>query len=197
VALPTLSDCKSYLRIETTDEDSLVTQLLARAQASVERVLGYALTAVSRAYTNYSAVPCWLPTQQLPLPGPFKTSGPAPTVVDRDGTTVDATTYDLDNRGCKIRGKSGVWFSNGPYTITADIGLSAHPDYATQLEAVVATAIVDLVAHLYQNRNASISSQIDEGGSSVGMGGIGRQDPLPPRVLQYIEMLPLGWVVAA
>ena len=48
MALPTLNDLKSYLRVETTAEDSLMQALLARAQAMVENWTDTPITAVSQ-----------------------------------------------------------------------------------------------------------------------------------------------------
>lgn len=188
--LPTLQDAKSYLRIEHADEDTLVQQLLTRAKADIENFLGYALTAAATTHVDYTERDNYGVQPVITLPGPFKTSAPAPVVTDVNGSTVDAAQYDLDPRGLRIRAKAGYSFPARPYTIAATIGLSAHPDYASRLEPVVATAIIELVAHRYWNRNPGMSSQTDEGGGSIGMGGIGAQEPIPGRIINQLLALP-------
>lgn len=185
--LPTLADAKSLLRIEHADEDTLVQQLLARAKADIETFLGYDLTAVSRTYIDYTECDNYGVQPHLSMPGPFKTAAPAPIVTDVDGVTVDATTYYLDDRGLKIRAKAGYAFPARPYTIVATIGLSAHPDYASKYELVAATAILDLVAHRYLNRDPGMSSETDEGG---GTKSIGAPEPIPGRIINQLLMLP-------
>lgn len=44
MALPTLADLKLVLRVQSTVEDGLLTQVLARASAIVETAIGYPLT---------------------------------------------------------------------------------------------------------------------------------------------------------
>jgi hypothetical protein len=188
--LPTLQDAKSILRIEHADEDTLVQQLLTRAKADIEQFLGYALTAAARTHVDYSERDNYGVQPALRLPGPFKTSSPAPVVTDVNGSTIDAANYYLDDRGLRILAKAGYSFPNRPYTIVATVGLSAHPDYASRLEAVVSTAILELVAHRYLNRDPGMSSQTDEGGGTKGMGGIGAQEPLPGRIVNQLLMLP-------
>lgn len=174
MALPTLPDVKAYLRVETTDEDVLITQLLARATADVEALLGYALTAVVRTHVDYSRPDNYGVQPRLTLPGPFKVTGPAPVVTDKDGVRVDASEYYLDDRGLRLLAKAGYSFPNRPYTIVATIGLSAHPDYAASLEAVASSAIIDLVTHRYEARDPSESLD----------------STIPHRVMQSIMLLP-------
>lgn len=190
MALPTIDDANKYLRIEHADEDVLVTQFLARAKGTIETFIGYPLTAAALTHIDYAEYDNYGVRPQLQLPGPFKTSSPAPVVTDRDGATVDASTYDLDPRGCRILAKLGYDFCVRPYSIAATIGLSAHPDYASRLEPVVSVAILEFVAHWYLHRDPSMSSETDESGATIGMGGIGAQEPLPGRIAQQIRLLP-------
>jgi hypothetical protein len=183
MALPTVQDARNYLRVDWTTEDPLFTSLLARARGSIEALLGYSMTAVPVTYVDYGREAA----SEIQLPGPFLTAGPAPVVTDVNGTVVDATTYILDNRIGKIRSRfGGSIFSAGPYTVVATIGLSAHPDYA-QLEAVATTAILDLVAHLYEQRNPSEGLLVETANVAI-----------PPRIMGDLLLLPCtrGLVVA-
>lgn len=192
--LPTVADAKSYLRIEHADEDVLVGKLLARAQAAIEAFLCYPFVAAERTFVEYG--PGYRP-DFIQLPGPFALS-PAPVVTGPTGSVIASTSYVLDQRGGKIRANTGGFFGTRPITVVATIGLSAHPDYAVKYEALAGMAVLDLVAHKYQNRNPGIASESDEGGGSVNMGGIGSQDMIPPPIVQDILLLPctVGLVMA-
>lgn len=184
MALPTLQDAKDFLRVVATDEDALVTAFLARAKAKIETLLGYPMTAAARTIVFYGRE---YSDDVIQLPGPFLATGPAPVFTDTGGVVVEATSYVLDVRAGKIRASFGGYFGPGPYTVVATIGLTAHPDYAGSLEAVASTAILDLVAHYYENRNPSLSS---ESGESH------QPDAIPPRIVSDLMLLPGGMLVA-
>lgn len=181
MALPTFADAKRHLRIEHADEDQYVTQLVAYAKAVIERAIGYPFVAVEQTFTDYAE----RYAEFLQLPGPFALATP-PVVTDVNGGVIDSSMYILDARGGKIRAPRGSSLASGrPYTVVATIGLSAHPDAAT-LEAVASAAILDLVSHLYQNRNPAIESESDEGGGSVSLS----PEAIPPRIWQSLMLLP-------
>lgn len=194
MALPTLQDAKDYLRIDTTDEDALLTALLARSKSAIEVLIGYGMAASSVTFTDYGRVTA---SPWIQLPGPFALS-PAPVVTDVDGAVVDATTYTLDQRAGKIRAKyngngissrAGAIFCSSQYTVVATIGLSAHPDYAIRLESVASSAILDLTAHYYENRYPGISAE--------GNGGVSlNPDALPQRIQEAVISLPCVQLVA-
>lgn len=195
MALPTATDAKLYLRIETTAEDTLVAALLTRAQALIEQELGYPLTAAARTHVDYEERDNYGQRPRLALPGPFKTSSPTPLVSDKNENPVDSSDYIADARGMRLLAAEGVVFCARPYTIVATVGLSAHPDYSAKLEAVVSDAIIALVAHLYLNRNPAASSENDEGGTSKVV-QLGR---IPTAVMDIINELPgrMGGMVLA
>jgi hypothetical protein len=179
--LPTVTDAKGYLRVDLPNEDPLFTILLARAKAGIETLLGYAMTAVALTHVDYDRR---YPSNELQLPGPFLATGPAPVVTDVNGTVVDPTTYSLDFRQGKIRSKyGGPIFSIGPYSVLATIGLSAHPDYDARLETVASSAILDFVAHLYENRNPMIGDDLGQGINSA-------TPAVPPRIISDLMVLP-------
>lgn len=193
MALATITDAKAYLRINGTAEDTVLTFLLARAKASIERTLGYALTAGSRTHIDYDERNNDVEPSVLRLPGPFAVSGSAPVVTARDGEEIDAESYYLDPRAGLLRGKDGYRFCARPYTIVATIGLSAHPDYAAILESIANGAILDLVAHLHLRRDPSVAAETDEGGRALSMEGLTEgQPPLPRRVREALTLLPNG-----
>jgi hypothetical protein len=66
-------------------------------------------------------------------------------------------------------------------TITA---LADHPDYATRLESLASSAIIDVAADLYTHRDPDVTSE-SEAGASRAFGANG----LPPRAERTIQML--------
>lgn len=187
MALPTSTDCKSYLGIEDSSHDTLIGNLLTRAKAFVESHIGYPLTAASRTMTLYEGgdVNQWTPRDSIVLPGPIATS-PAPTLTDADGDTVPTTEYTVDSRFGMLRSAIDHTFASGPYTLVGTIGLSAHPDYSSRHEPLVSQGIIEIVAHWFQNRNPAASSESDEGGNSVAI----REGAIPLRILETLDRLP-------
>lgn len=190
MTLPTLADAKNHLRIQTTAEDAVVADLLLDAQAAVETYLGVRITAATdtmidrpdRNMRAYGRV-----QQLLAARYPFATSSPAPVITDSTGATVDPATYTLDGRAGLIIANPGVVFANGPYTIVASVGVSAHPEYATRLERNMRRAILDIVSDLYQRRNPGARME-SEGGVSVQYGA----EIIPPRTLAYLASCRVG-----
>lgn len=186
MALVTLTEAKAYLRVTHALEDTLIGDLLTRAKAIVQAEVGVPLTAqagrawVDRAQserTDYSP-------ETLLLPFPIQVAGLV--VNDGDGRTLAATEYDtleLATTGMLYAAR-GLNFPNGPYSGTATIGMSAHPDYATDIEPRLNSVLVDIVAEWYQRRNPGAASEADPGVStSYEMSG------LPPRIQQQIRAL--------
>lgn len=189
MTLPTLADAKAALRIQTTAEDAVIADLLLDAQAAVETYLGVRIAAASdvmtdrtdrngRAYGRVQQLMC----ERYPV-----AASPAPVVTDVNGATVDPTTYTVDGRRGFLIGNAGVTFDAGPYTITATVGVSAHPDYTARLERLVRRAILDLVSDLYQRRNPGARME-GEAGVTVQYG----PEIIPPRTLAYLASCRVG-----
>lgn len=161
MALPDVAALKRVLKIEHTAEDTLVEELRARAIGLVSGAIGgvpieaVELEMIDEAETQVS-----------------NSVGPRSLLVPRtpfDATTVeivDNSDATLDNDDLRISASTGIIryrdgsnFANGPYTITADVGLEHHPLYTSMLEAIVSAAIVDTVADLYYRRNPTAQSE--------------------------------------
>jgi hypothetical protein len=169
MALPTVADLKAYCRIETTAEDALLTALLARAVFLWESLCGgLPITARTFEYVDD-------PLDGYPGPAPdvrradtllLPTRPVAVTSVeDLDGTVVDPSTYRVYPSRGRISAVAGEEFIRGPYTITYQAGLSLYPDYATAIEPVVSSAILDLAADLYWRRMAGATGESAAGES--------------------------------
>lgn len=162
MALPTVADLKSYLRIETTAEDTLLTALIARAKAQLEvwvdaPITATNVTAVDRADVITPQVATSLIFPQRPIASSI-------TVVDSEGTTVPAAEYTVNTASGVIYANEGYSFPYGPYTITASTGLSLRGDYA-RIEPILSQCIIDLAADLYQKRTPNASTETAAGTS--------------------------------
>ena len=182
MALPVLADLKSYCRVQTTAEDTMLAALLVRATAMVEGVLGRPITAEER--TDVVTLEC--PATRFTLPvWPVDTASFA--LVDPSGDTVPEENYTASVSGI-VRGAAGVTFAAGDYEATYDAGWSAHPDYETKYEPILASAILDVAADLYQRRNPAATQETSGGGISVTYDKSG----LPMRVMSTLRsMLPM------
>lgn len=186
MALPTVQKLKDYCRIETAAEDTLLADLLARAQAMVESYLGRPILKVSRTCTDAAETEVAygrITVLQLQL-WPFDPATVA--VTDADGVTVDPATYRLKPEAGQVIARKGYDFPNGPYDITADVGLETAPDYSTRIEALASAAILDLAADLYQRRNPGATSESEGGGVSTGYTG---GETMPPRTARMLAPL--------
>jgi uncharacterized phiE125 gp8 family phage protein len=188
MSLPTLSELKAHLRIPAaqTAQDTLLTDKLAQAKARAQRFIGTPITAVEKTFRDVAeTAQVYGVVTELMLPeGPIDTVEDV-TVVDVDDETVPAADYEVDGDEAVIRAVEGVTFSNGPYEITATVGLSADDDYAADIEPVIRQVILDLAADLYQNRNPSASGESAGGGVSISRS----LDGIPGRMLSTLEGL--------
>lgn len=157
MALPTVADLKSYLRIESPAENALLAQLLARAQAMLETWIDVPIAAEQQ--TAVDRAEC-LGTECRSLVFPRRPIANV-AVVDAESTTLATSDYTVD-------GNSGIIYANalafaaGPYTITADVGLSLRQDWL-RLEPVIGGMIIDLASDLYQRRTPGAASETAAG----------------------------------
>lgn len=184
MALLTVSQLKSYLRIQHTAEDTLLADLLAQATALVESHIGRPITARAATWTDRAAtLRAYGAVTTLMIPE-SPVAADSVTVTGADGTTVDAADYTVDIRTGMIRGNRGAVFASGPYTITATTGLSAHPDYATRLEPLVNGALRDTVADAYHRRSPAAASEGAGGGVQATYATV---TELPARVVAALR----------
>lgn len=180
MALPTTTDLKSYLRIQTSAEDTLLTLLLTNAQAMVEAHMGRPITAIARTFvdeaktmTAYGVV-----TKLLVPVTPVDWS--TLVVTDDDGTVlVEDEDYRVGDMWTgEIHAETGMSFSVRPYTIDAEVGLSVDPEYSTRIEPVLSLAILDIASDLWHRRNPNAATESTGGGVSATYVGTG----IPQRV---------------
>lgn len=155
MALPTVSDLKNYLRIESNAENTLLAALLARAQAQMELWMDCPITAVSQTYVDRCETDADVPVTSIVFPRrPITVTS----IVDVDGVTMPATEYWVDGASGMIYSETGYSFSNPRYTVTATCGLSLSQHY-TLWEPMLSQCILDLAADLYQKRTPNAASE--------------------------------------
>lgn len=162
MALPTVTDLKSYLRIESNAENALLQALLDRAKAQLEVWIDTPITAVSTTAVDRAEV--ITPRTCLSLIFPQRPINTTATIVDSEGTTVAATDYTINTASGVIYANAGYSFPFGPYTITTTCGLSLRGDYA-RIEPILSQCIIDLAADLYQKRTPNASNETAAGTS--------------------------------
>lgn len=188
MALPTLNDVKRYLRKQTTNEDTLITALLASATGRVETYLRRPIEAEVRAYVDEAENgPCSLIVPVTPV-------GDVTTITDADDTALDLDLLRVGRETGLIKYKDGDRFENGPYTITVEVGLSLRDGYATRIEPVISQAILDTVADLYQARNPRASNEMAGGGVAVAYDQ-GNAEGVPHRVAAMLAPFRMVGVV--
>lgn len=186
MALPTVTDCKTYLRIQTTGDDTMLTAALAQATADVQQFVG-PIASAEVVMTDEAEA---LGKRVITLFCSVRPLAIASVVIeDADGTEVDADTYRVDGVTGVIRAVKGHWFDNGPYTITADAGWAEHPQYDDLIEPVLSSAILDLVAERYQHRNP-----LSVGESDTGVSRSYADRSMPLRVRRaLLNLRPVGF----
>jgi hypothetical protein len=158
MSLPTVAELKSYLRIETDAEDALLAALLTRARAMLEGWIDVPIVAeVQTAIDAAEGVAQPVPSLVFP-----RRPAAITLVQDASGQTVPATTYWTNPVSGIIYARDGGAFPNGPYTITALVGLSLRADYGRVLPLLGAT-LLDLAADLYQRRTPGAASETAAG----------------------------------
>ena len=173
MAALTVQNCKDYLRIQSTAEDAMLATWLAMVTAAVAVELGRPIATVTaqewedRVENNHM----YHSVRNLVVPPENSPFDPATlTIEDVDALTLSSTTdYYAAVTGLEgtIRARPGMSFSNGPYTLTADVGLETRSDYSTVVEPVINMAILDTVADWYQRRNPNATSESTGGGVST------------------------------
>jgi uncharacterized phiE125 gp8 family phage protein len=194
MALPTVTQCKTYLRIQGSADDTLIGDLLTRATAMVRGALGRPLALESRTFTDYAetrraygtVTALLIPGHLLPCVRVDGSTETAPVITDADGLVLDpAVDYYVGAPwDATLRARPGLTFGVGPYTVAVDSGLAAADDYADVIEPALSGAIIDVVADLYQRRSPAASSESTGGGVSTSYDA---RTGLPMRVWQQIS----------
>lgn len=186
MALPTVTDIKAVLKIQTTAEDTLLQGMHNRACALMVAVLGRPYEAVERTWIDEGGrVRAYgsLTTLNIPV-GPIDPE----TLVIEDTDAVELVVTDEyrapEPADALVRAATGLTFSNPPYRLTADVGLSADPEYTTLIEPVLAQALIDTVSDWWSRRSPAATNESTGGGVSTTWETLG----LPRRVREALAL---------
>lgn len=188
MTLVTVSHCVTHLRLPNASENSMLTIYLAEALAEIIGYIGRPVTQVERVFRDAAEdVHAYGRVARLSLPE-WPIDPASVEIEDRDGATVDAADYSVRGEEGFIEAAEGGSFSNGPYAITAEVGLSASARYAVEYEPLVNGALLALVADKYARRTSpGVSSESAAGGLSRTFS----PDDLPPHIRGKLDKLRL------
>jgi uncharacterized phiE125 gp8 family phage protein len=147
----TLAEAKAYLKLDTTDEDALITRLITAARFRAEWHTSRALVTQSWIY-RLDAWPCG-PVLDIPLQ-PLQ-SVSAVTVTARDGstTTLSSTLYTVDTAGGRLAFAPLVAPPADLAPINAiAIAFTAGYGDASAVPAPLKVAVLAFIAFLYEYR---------------------------------------------
>jgi hypothetical protein len=172
MALLTVDDAKDYLKIQHDAEDTMLEGWLAMAFAACQNELGRPIETVDDTSWRDMAATGRLygAVRTLEVPPQYRPFDVGSLVIlDVDGVTLlDTEDYWPPLTGMEgvIEARPGMSFANGPYMLTADVGLETRADYSTIIEPAVNAATLDVLADRYQHRNPNATSESAGGGVS-------------------------------
>lgn len=180
MSIVTLAECKAYVRVQGTAEDTVHTAMRLQAIAAVEAFIRRPITAELRTFTidadpyrNTSRF--YLPI--YPVAVEDSSAGFADIVItDVDSVTlIEGTDFRFDRQTGEVlalsSGSVGAYFVGYPFTVAAYVGLSADPNYATRIEPVINAAILDIFADRHQRRSPAATNETTGGGVSTSYAG--------------------------
>jgi uncharacterized phiE125 gp8 family phage protein len=150
----TLADAKLHLKIDTSDDDALITRLITAARARAEWHTGRALNTQSWILW----LDCWpsCGVIEIPLPPLQDVSSVTVYAPDDSATVLDAATYQVDaaSAPARLTLKSTVLPPTNLRAINSvAIAFTAgYGDAADDVPGGFRAAILELVAFLYEHR---------------------------------------------
>ncbi len=167
MSLPTDQELKDYLKAETDEEDLLIQAINLSAQAWVRAFYNVPLTQQSRTFTGRWPGVGAQHRRDTRLVVPITPCDVTATITDRDGATVDSTTYVIDGRTGWIDAKRDVRFANPPYDLEIQVGWALHPEYATDIDPILRQAVLWAASTYYRNRN--VAATYEQSGGQVSI----------------------------
>lgn len=167
--LVTVAKAKSYLRIETDAEDDLIADLIVRAEAEIEVVVGQSLTKREVVWID-DALTLRIPGAVVNLLlGSVPIDEETFVVTDGNGDVVDPDTYqirqDIGQVCARGYGEASLGvgsltlFGIGPYRMTCTAGFATGANYATRELPMIQASVIDYVGMLYQQRTPGASTE--------------------------------------
>jgi hypothetical protein len=182
----TLADLKSYLDISSASDDALLTALLQRATALIDRRTGVTFQAATD--TTRTLAPQYAHERTLWLPPRWMLAQAATTIVSPAGVTIPASAVcyhppDAPYVAIRLIDTAYSWHDG-----TDDISITGRWGWSVTPPADIVHATIRLAAWLYRQRSAS--SDLDR--PTVADGGL---VVLPLRLPRDIEQLLASYTV--
>lgn len=150
----TLGEAKAHLRVDTSDEDTLVSSLITAARVHIETATGRAL--ITQSWSLY--LDAWPDGDAVPLPLAPLASIDAVRIYDDQGvaTTLSATDYFVDTVSQVprlVRKNDQIWAPPGQVANGIEIAFTAgYSANATNVPEPLRQAVRLLVAHWFETR---------------------------------------------
>ena len=143
-----LTEAKLHLRVDGTDEDTLISALIVAARQEAEAYTRRALVTQTWRYTcDRLAATVTLPHQPLQ----------SVTSISIDGVTLAASNYGVDTSTGRVRPLAGYAADDiGGIAITYVAGYGA----ASDVPQAVSQAMLLMIGHWYEHREAVITGSI-------------------------------------
>jgi hypothetical protein len=181
----TAAAVKTYLGITSATDDALLTSLIERAQASIDRYTHRTFEAasdttkrfdaeydVSESYTRLDWTPYGLDLCQIT------------SVVNGDGTTISASSYVTEPRNetpyfaLKLKVSSGLYFMYDNLDDHEDaIQITGRWAYSITAPVDIAMVCIEMVALMYKRRdsNSDINRPVIAGNATILPAGLSRE----------------------
>ncbi|HEY4124732.1 MAG TPA: head-tail connector protein, partial [Rhizomicrobium sp.] len=149
----TLEEARAHLKVDTADDDTLITALIAAARARAEWHTG-------RAFITQSWVlwlDCWPERNcvEIPLPPSQAVTNLTTYALDDTAAVLDANLYQVDTAStpARITLKSpAIAASTRALNAIAIAFNTGYGDAASDVPQAIRTAILEIIADLYANR---------------------------------------------
>ena len=159
----TTAEAKSHMRVDISDDDTLIDTYIAAARQWVERV-GLWRSLITQTITlTLDEFPCDYATIILPQPPAIAITSVTYIATDGTSTVWGASNYRLDatHEPARLTPAYGVsWPSTRDITGAVSIVYTAGYGAASAVPSAIKTAIKFLAANWYENREPTISGTI-------------------------------------
>jgi len=147
------AEAKAHIRVDSSDDDTLINSLILTAQLHIEAALGLALITQSWRLV----LDCWPLGDTLEMPLRPLVSVAEIRLIDGEGGSeiIDAVNYSVDVASTvpRITSRSGYWPSPGARNNGIEIDFVAgYGEAASAVPFPIRQALLMLIAHWYENR---------------------------------------------
>ncbi len=186
MSLPDFEELKAFLRVTTEVEDELIEGILDSAVAWVRGFYnGTPLDSRARTFRGLWPRIGVQRQENTRLVVPVHPCSDTAVITDGDETTVDSSTYYIDQRTGYVEAKRDEFFDNPPYDIAVDVGWEEHPDFDAEVEPILRQAVLWAGSTYYRNRN--VAAIYEQSGGQVSI--TYTEEEIPPLLFSLMKGL--------